>query len=71
MEIEEIAKTSPHLILREPVDPAVGLCPFQARELAFQLGLQGKQISRAVTTILGAYRAFRDLDATILGRNPA
>lgn len=70
MEIEEIAKASPELILQESVDPAVGLRPFQARKLAFGLGLQGKQIQRAVTIILGAYRAFRDLDATMLEINP-
>ena len=70
MEIEEIAKASPELILQESVDPAVGLRAFQARKLAFGLGLQGKQIQRAVTIILGAYRAFRDLDATMLEINP-
>lgn len=70
MEIEEIAHASPELILQESVDPAVGLRPFQARKLAFGLGLQGKQIQRAVTIILGAYRAFRDLDATMLEINP-
>lgn len=70
MEIEEIAKASPELILQESVDPAVGLRPFQARKLAFGLGLQGKQVQRAVTIILGAYRAFRDLDATMLEINP-
>jgi len=47
-----------------------GLQPFQARELAFQLGLNLKQVSRAVQTILGAYRAFRDCDATMLEINP-
>ncbi len=70
MEIEEIAKNSPELILQESVDPAIGLRPFQARKLAFGLGLQGKQVQRAVTIILGAYRAFRDLDATMLEINP-
>ena len=70
MEIEEIAKDSPELILQESVDPAVGLRPFQARKLAFGLGLQGKQVQRAVAIILGAYRAFRDLDATMLEINP-
>ena len=70
MEIEEIAHASPELILQESIDPAVGLRPFQARKLAFGLGLQGKQIQRGVTIILGAYRAFRDLDATMLEINP-
>jgi len=70
MEIEEIAKNTPDELLQVIVEPAVGLQPFQARELAFQLGLNLKQVSRAVQTILGAYRAFRDCDATMLEINP-
>jgi malate-CoA ligase subunit beta len=70
MEIEEIARSAPEAILQVIVEPAVGLQPFQARELAFGLGLNLKQVSRAVTTILGAYRAFRDLDASMLEINP-
>jgi malate-CoA ligase subunit beta len=70
MEIEEIAKTHPEEILQVLVEPAVGLLPFEAREIAFGLGLNIKQVSRAVTTILGAYRAFRDLDATMVEINP-
>jgi ATP-grasp domain len=63
MEIEDIAKTSPQAILQVIVEPAVGLQAFQSRELAFGLGLNIKQVSRAVAAIVGAYRAFRDLDA--------
>jgi malate-CoA ligase subunit beta len=70
MEIEEIAKTDPEALLQIIVEPAVGLQSFQARELAFQLGLNIKQVARAVTTIIGAYRAFRDCDATMLEINP-
>ncbi len=70
MEIEEIAKGSPSTILREVVEPAVGMTSFQAREIAFGLGLAPAQVSRAVTTLLGAYRAFRDLDATMVEINP-
>ena len=70
MEIEEIAKSSPEAILQVIVEPAVGLQPFQAREIAFGLGLNIKQVSRAVTAILGAYRAFRDLDASMVEINP-
>ena len=70
MEIEEIAQSSPDTILREVVEPAVGMTAFQARELAFGLGLGPAQVSRAVTTLLGAYRAFRDLDATMVEINP-
>src|ERR1019366_843488 len=69
MEIEDIAKTSPDAILQVIVEPAVGLLPFQAREIAFGLGLNIKQVSRAVTAILGAYQAFRELDASMLEIN--
>ena len=70
MEIEEIAKEHPEEILQVVVEPAVGLQPFEARELAFGLGLTLKQVSRAVASILGCYRAFRDLDATMVEINP-
>jgi len=70
MDIEEIARTAPDELLQVIVEPAVGMQPFQARELAFQLGLNLKQVSRAVQTIMGAYRAFRDKDATMLEINP-
>src|ERR1700722_3534974 len=70
MEIEEIARTSPDAILQVIVEPAVGLQPFQAREIAFGLGPNIKQVSRAVTAILGAYRAFRALDASMVEINP-
>jgi malate-CoA ligase subunit beta len=70
MEIEEIVKTDPNAIMQVVVEPAVGLQAFEARELAFQLGLSGKQVQRAAETILGAYRAFRDCDASMLEINP-
>ena len=70
MDIEEIARNTPDELLQVIVEPAVGLQQFQARELAFQLGLNLKQVSRAVQTIMGAYRAFRDNDATMLEINP-
>ncbi len=70
MEIEDIARNTPEAIQQIIVEPAVGLLPFQARELAFGLGLNIKQVSRAVTAILGCYRAFRDLDASMLEINP-
>jgi len=70
VEIEEIALTRPESILQEQVDPAVGLQTFQARELAFGLDLNIKQVSQAVTAIMGCYRAFRDLDATMVEINP-
>ena len=70
MDIEEIAKSNPESIMQVQVEPAVGLQQFQARELAFGLGLNIKQVSRAVVTIMGCYRAFRDLDATMVEINP-
>lgn len=70
MEIEDIARDKPDSLLQIEVEPAVGLQPFQAREIAFGLGLNLKQVSQAVQTILGCYRAFRDLDATMVEINP-
>ncbi len=70
MEIEEIAEQRPDSIIRQSVDPAGGMLPFQAREVAFGLGLEPGQISQATQAILGCYRAFRDLDATMVEINP-
>lgn len=70
MEIEEISESNPESIVRSVIEPAVGLPDFQAREIAFSLGLEGKQIAQAVKTIKGCYRAFRDLDADMVEINP-
>ena len=70
MDIEEVAATKPESIHRLEVEPAVGLRDFQAREVAFALGIHPELISQAVHTISGAYRAFRDLDATMVEINP-
>ena len=70
MEIEEISATRPQSLIRVEVEPAVGMQPFQAREIAFKLGIDKSLISQAVTTLLGCYRAFRDLDATMVEINP-
>ena len=70
MEIEEIAQREPEAILREVVEPAVGIRAFQGRELAFGLELAPPQVNQAVSIILGAYRAFRELDATMVEINP-
>ena len=70
MEIEEIAKDSPDTIIRAVVEPAVGMTPFQAREIAFALALDAAQVNRCATALLGCYRAFRDLDATMVEINP-
>ncbi|MFD1341151.1 malate--CoA ligase subunit beta [Litorisediminicola beolgyonensis] len=70
MEIEEIAEKEPDSLVRCVVDPGVGMLEFQAREIAFGLGLEGKLIGKAVQTILGCYRVFRDYDAGMLEINP-
>ncbi|PPD30890.1 MAG: ADP-forming succinate--CoA ligase subunit beta [Hyphomicrobium sp.] len=70
MDIEEIAHSQPETIIRVTVDPAVGMQAFQAREVAFGLGVEPDLVSKLERTILGAYRAFRDLDATMVEINP-
>ena len=70
MEIEEIAAGAPDSIIRTVIDPAVGLTEFQARELSFGLDLEPSLMQQAVKTINGCYRAFRDLDATMVEINP-
>jgi succinyl-CoA synthetase beta subunit len=70
MEIEEVAAHTPEKILKVPVDPATGLQPFHARKIAFGLGLAGSQVKAATQFILNAYRAFVELDASIVEINP-
>jgi malate-CoA ligase subunit beta len=70
MDIEEIAQEHPDALIQVLVEPAVGLQQFEARQIAFGLGLNIKQVARAVSVIMGAYRAFRDLDATMVEINP-
>jgi malate-CoA ligase subunit beta len=70
MEIEELAETNPDAVKKIYIEPAVGLQDFQAREMAFALGLEAMQLSHAVKTIKGCYRALRDLDASMLEINP-
>lgn len=70
MEIEELAETDPDAIKKIYIEPAVGLQDFQAREMAFSLELGAAHLSHAVKTIRGCYRAFRDLDASMLEINP-
>lgn len=70
MEIEEVADKNPDSIMRTEIEPTVGLTDFQAREIAFNLNLEPKLISQAVQTLKGAYRSFRELDATMVEINP-
>src|SRR5919109_637373 len=70
MDIEEVAARDPRAILKEPVDPAVGFQPFQARKLAFGLGLPPPQLARAVSFMSALYRAFETVDASLIEINP-
>jgi succinyl-CoA synthetase beta subunit len=70
MEIEEVAKRDPEKILKVPVHPVTGLMPGQARRLAFALGLSREQVDRAVLFLSGMYRAFVELDASLMEINP-
>lgn len=70
MEIERLAATDPNAIVKIHIEPAVGLQDFQARTMAFALGLGEDLLNHAVKTIKGCYRALRDLDANILEINP-
>ncbi|HEY1648712.1 MAG TPA: ADP-forming succinate--CoA ligase subunit beta [Terracidiphilus sp.] len=70
MEIEEVAHATPELIYKEYVDPAVGFQPFQARKLAFKLGLKPAQINDAVKFMMGLYKAFVETDSTLMEINP-
>ncbi|MBX6368725.1 MAG: ADP-forming succinate--CoA ligase subunit beta [Rhodospirillales bacterium] len=70
MEIEEVAAAHPEKILRVAIDPATGLQPFHARKIAFFLGLEGNQIAAATQFLSGMYKAFVELDASIVEINP-
>ncbi|WP_374088600.1 malate--CoA ligase subunit beta [Methylomicrobium lacus] len=70
MDIEELAKTRPEAITKIYIEPAVGLLDYQAREMAFALGLDAEIISHAVKTIKGCYKALRENDCSMLEINP-
>lgn len=70
VEIEKVAEETPEKIFKVNVDPLVGLMPFQAREVAFKLGLEGKQINQFVKLMSGAYQAFVDNDFALFEINP-
>ncbi|WP_195819046.1 malate--CoA ligase subunit beta [Roseobacter sp. MH60115] len=70
MEIEDLAEKDPDSLRRMIIDPAVGLAGYQARELAFALGLSGGQIAQMVNVLNACYRAYRDLDAFMVEINP-
>ena len=70
MEIEQVAHDTPELIYKETIEPAIGFQPFQARKLAFKLGLAPKQIGPAVSFMMGLYKAFVENDASLMEINP-
>src|SRR6184192_4434123 len=70
MDIEEVAAKNPELILKEHVEPGLGLQPFQARRLAFGLGLAPELLNDAVRFMVGLYKAFEDTDASLAEINP-
>ena len=70
MDIEEVAAHTPEQIFKETIDPAVGMRPFQARNLAFKLGLPAELIGQATKFILALYEAYDKTDASLLEINP-
>jgi succinyl-CoA synthetase beta subunit len=70
VEIEEVAARTPEKIRKVAIDPTIGFQPFHGRQIAFGLGLGGKQVSKAVAFMRGVCRAFTDLDASLIEINP-
>ena len=70
MEIEKVAAETPHLIFKAHVEPATGLLPFQARGLAFSLGLEGASVGKAARLMAQVFEAFMATDASLVEINP-
>jgi succinyl-CoA synthetase beta subunit len=70
MDIEKVAEETPELILKETIDPSVGLRPFQARQLAFGLGVPNDLINQAAKFMLSLYDAYEKADASLIEINP-
>ncbi len=70
MDIEEVAEKTPEKIIKVAIDPVFGLAGFYARQIAFGLGLEGKQIPSAVKLLTSMYKAFTELDASLIEVNP-
>ena len=70
MDIEKVAAATPEKIIAVEIDPATGLQPHHARQIAFGIGLSGRQVNAAVRLLSGLYRAFTDLDASLIEINP-
>lgn len=70
MEIEEVAEKTPHLIWKETIDPKVGIQPFQARKIAFNLGLSGNAFKEMTSFVIKLYKAYESIDASLFEINP-
>ncbi|MCP4283820.1 MAG: succinate--CoA ligase subunit beta, partial [Gammaproteobacteria bacterium] len=70
MDIEKVAAETPEKIIKVAIDPATGLQPYHARQIAFGLGLEGPQIRSAVKFLQGMYKAYIELDASLVEINP-
>jgi succinyl-CoA synthetase beta subunit len=70
MDIEAVAENTPHLIFKEEIDPATGVLPFQARRIAFNLGLSGKAFKEMVRFVTSLYKAYEGADASLVEINP-
>ena len=70
MDIEAVAEATPELIFKESIDPAVGLQGFQARRIAFNLGLSGKAFKEMTKFVVSLYKAYVGCDATMFEINP-
>ena len=70
MDIEEVAENTPEKIIQVPIDPALGLQPFQGRKIAYSLGLQQGQIREAASVVQNLYQAFVSTDASLAEINP-
>ncbi len=70
MDIEKVAEETPELILKESIDPSVGLRPFQARKLAFGLGIPNELVNQAAKFMLSLYDAYEKMDASLVEINP-
>jgi len=70
MDIEEVAEHTPHLIFKEEIDPKVGLQPFQARKVAFNLGLSGTAFKEMVKFVTALYKAYDNTDSSMFEINP-
>ena len=70
VDIEAVAAKTPEKIFREAIDPAIGMSPFQARKIAYGLGLGGELLQQSVALLLGVYRAFVETDASLIEINP-